>query len=708
MSEIKKVYGVIDQPILKRKNDRLKLLSSSKALKKFIEFTDTPMTIGIQGSWGTGKTSLLNMIKREIEEDENSNLYKQIYINAWEHSILSIPEESLFKIVNDILSQIAPKDSKIKEASKKLLTQATRLGVAATMGRAVSGIADEMLISADSTIRELKNQLSEVISKDKSYAKLIVYIDDLDRINPPDAVAILELLKNVFDLPQCIFVLAIDYDVVVKGLRSKYNEQSSDNEYEYRAFFDKIIQLPFQMPTGQYSIGDYVSQLMEEINFFSEDDLNKKDLREIEFIVKNTIQENPRSLKRLINYLSLIKILHEDKNSNINSKDEKMLLFAILCLQIAFPDIYSVLERDPNFREWDKNVAFKHTQLKEEEDGEDGSGKEKFLNQLKAAESRESIIYDDDSEGENYEKVKLFDEEWEKALFRIAYIKPPIRKKVENISRFLNYLYESFLFVDSQELKEDPNLANIKFSLFTEILNVSQVTSVTSQDLISEKKPGTVHFFNDVNDYFNDLKAHDNFNKSFNTESEELLKYFDEKMQEVFASQFEDETILRFISPSRGVSYNCKQQKNGKFLNIDGDKHDKEDKLILKEVDKESILNNYSYYLNISLLKKSSNYRDNCMKKLNMHPFQTKYPITGEFYSLRLYTKQHIDNLFNSKIIEDALNARISYQGHSQKDIKAGKTGTIAKVRWSSKKTSKELDRIISKDLLSFYEKLEV
>ena len=50
MSEIKKVYGVIDQPILKRKNDRLKLLSSSKALKKFIEFTDTPMTIGIQGS----------------------------------------------------------------------------------------------------------------------------------------------------------------------------------------------------------------------------------------------------------------------------------------------------------------------------------------------------------------------------------------------------------------------------------------------------------------------------------------------------------------------------------------------------------------------------------------------------------------------------------------------------------------------------------
>ena len=86
--------------------------------------------------------------------------------------------------------------------------------------------------------------------------------------------------------------------------------------------------------------------------------------------------------------------------------------------------------------EWDKNVAFKHTQLKEEEDGEDGSGKEKFLNQLKAAAAGESIIYDDDSEGENYEKVKLFDEEWEKALFRIAYIKPPIRKKLKIFQDF--------------------------------------------------------------------------------------------------------------------------------------------------------------------------------------------------------------------------------------------------------------------------------
>ena len=75
---------------------------------------------GIHGSWGTGKTSLLNMIKREIEEDENL-IYTNNYINVL-YSILSIPEESLFKIVNDILSQIALKDSKIKEASKKLLT----------------------------------------------------------------------------------------------------------------------------------------------------------------------------------------------------------------------------------------------------------------------------------------------------------------------------------------------------------------------------------------------------------------------------------------------------------------------------------------------------------------------------------------------------------------------------------------------------------
>ena len=72
----------------------------------------------------------------------------------------------------------------------------------------------------------------------------------MDRIEPKDAVLVLELLKNIFSIPNCVFVLAIDYQVVVKGLEHKFGKRTDENEWEFRAFFDKIIQLPFMMPMG--------------------------------------------------------------------------------------------------------------------------------------------------------------------------------------------------------------------------------------------------------------------------------------------------------------------------------------------------------------------------------------------------------------------------------------------------------------------------
>ena len=70
---------------------------------------------------------------------------------------------------------------------------------------------------------------------------------------------------NIFSISHCVFVLAIDYQVVVKGLEHKFGKRTEENEWEFRAFFDKIINLPFMMPMGQYDIGQYVSDLLKKI-----------------------------------------------------------------------------------------------------------------------------------------------------------------------------------------------------------------------------------------------------------------------------------------------------------------------------------------------------------------------------------------------------------------------------------------------------------
>ena len=92
--------------------------------------------------------------------------------------------------------------------------------------------------------------------------------------------------------------MAIDYQVVVKGLEHKFGKQTAQNEWEFRAFFDKIIQLPFMMPMGQYNIGKYVNSLLIDIGFVGKPGLDDESVRQI---VLQTIGGNPRSLKRLVN-----------------------------------------------------------------------------------------------------------------------------------------------------------------------------------------------------------------------------------------------------------------------------------------------------------------------------------------------------------------------------------------------------------------------
>ena len=92
-------------------------------------------------------------------------------------------------------------------------------------------------------------------------------------------------------------------------------------------------------------------------------------------------------------------------------------MFSLLCLQIAYPAIYSLLVEQPNFTKWDNDFAFSHTNKEEEKE------KELF-----------------DKEYGNAIKTEDFDEEWEQALFRICYIRPRLKPKATDIARFFSFL----------------------------------------------------------------------------------------------------------------------------------------------------------------------------------------------------------------------------------------------------------------------------
>ena len=225
------------------------------------------------------------------------------------------------------------------------------------------------------------------------------------------------------------------------------------------------------MPMGQYNIGKYVNYLLAKVGFVGDKGLDDQSVSEV---ILRTIGGNPRSIKRLVNSISLIQIFTEENlasNSNNSSTEnnegveldpeiEKFLIFALLCLQIAYPPIYSLLTRNPDFTKWDNDLALGETKQKEEEN------KELF-----------------DKEFDLIKQSEEFDDEWEQALFRICYLRPRLKPRVEDISKFFGYL-----------LTETEGEKAPIGDAISHVLNQTSVTSVTSTDQGQEqpKKKFTV------------------------------------------------------------------------------------------------------------------------------------------------------------------------------------------------------------------------
>ena len=138
----------------------------------------------------------------------------------------------------------------------------------------------------------------------------------------------------------------------------------------------------------------------------------------------------------------------DQKEEGISDRDEKFLLFSLLCLQIAFPPIYSLLVQEPDFTKWDDALAFSTTKRSEERD-------EAFQGEF-----------------ENAQKTDDFDEEWEKVLYRICYERPRLKPRVADISKFFSYIKDDLLSENHEIIGET----------LARILSQTSVTSVTSTD----------------------------------------------------------------------------------------------------------------------------------------------------------------------------------------------------------------------------------
>ena len=362
--------SVTDVPLHGKRDEALGIADYAEAMVAFIRDCATPLTIGIQGEWGSGKTSLLHMIQEDMEEQQIATSW----VNTWEYSMFRAPEETAPAVVRGLVEELEngfqgkwPNELRATtENIKKILKGFGRIAVNMAGARATGqdNIVEQFQGDTAPVVRteiaELKRELANLIETvirrpDNPYRKVVFFIDDLDRLEPPVAVNVLESIKNIFDLPHCVFLLAIDYDVVVKGLKHKFGEKTDENEREFRSFFDKIIQVPFSMPTGTYDIEKMLRKNMGAMGFELDEEAGSA-YREL---LATTVGGNPRSLKRYVNTYSLLRRLRDLHSRGQNDEEaegatphDDFVLFALIGIQIAYPRIYSLLVKDPDFIGW--------------------------------------------------------------------------------------------------------------------------------------------------------------------------------------------------------------------------------------------------------------------------------------------------------------------------------------------------------------------
>lgn len=362
----------------------------------FIKECDTPMTVAIQGDWGTGKTTAMEYLTWNLEgkpqQDSNdtpmpTGTSRDIVLsfNTWQYSQFNLGDQLAYTLLLGIFSQLhqkvdGDKDSEESNRVRDALVKIMRcsvplLGAAANMAglgawfNALKDTAQEARketptkndkdILEDNTpvkaLTELKSAFEQYIWKvacrkpdtadeDKKYRKIYIMIDDLDRLNPARAVEVMEALKIFLNVKHCVFVMAIDFNVVLRGVKDKYGEDFGEDKA--RAFFDKIIQIPFNLPTGAYQLTPYVKQCVAK-----QDKDNDELIGKYVDYLQCTVGTNPRSIKRIFNTFKLMDDIAAARNSDGDSgndidNSDRAGTFAILCFQNGYPRVFEDLMFD--------------------------------------------------------------------------------------------------------------------------------------------------------------------------------------------------------------------------------------------------------------------------------------------------------------------------------------------------------------------------
>ena len=349
-----------DLPIIKSDDDTLNRGSFAKSLAQvLLQYSfSSSFAIGLYGEWGSGKTSLLNMVLETVENTDNGTVI--LKFNPW---LCSEPKQLITQFFKQMATAVKMKKPAADHAWE-LIDQYADIFAAANLipvaGIALAAAGKTLAKEAKKRVEQRTNDLQGskdlIIEKMKEEnLKIVVSIDDIDRLSEEEIIAVFQLVKALADFPNTIYLLAFDYDVVVRAL-------SKVQHGDGREYLEKVVQVPFEIPApSMVSIHNSLfSKLNVILGDIPEDQWDKVTWSELfQFGLKEYI----RSIRDVIRYANVFFLKYELLKNETDPVD----LLGLTCLQVFEPAIYSKL---PNYKDTlcGANKAYSYEKQKAEEE----------------------------------------------------------------------------------------------------------------------------------------------------------------------------------------------------------------------------------------------------------------------------------------------------------------------------------------------------
>ena len=238
------------------KDDALNRDRDASNLEALIAGQEGPLTLCLDGAWGTGKTFFLRRFKSQWEASGG----KALYFNAWEDDNLDDP---LIALIGQLWSLLKPSGmdglvDNIKKCTIPLLKKIAlnRVGVDGKDVSSSASNAFDEYADLQASRQQLKECLTEIADTifNSSHRPLLFIVDELDRCRPSFSVALLERIKHLFPIRHIVFLVGVDREQVTASVRAVYGDIDAEN-YLHR-FFDATLKLR-QFSPSQFIYATY-------------------------------------------------------------------------------------------------------------------------------------------------------------------------------------------------------------------------------------------------------------------------------------------------------------------------------------------------------------------------------------------------------------------------------------------------------------------